>query len=84
MPEKQPHEIAFEQARARLRVTGAGGVSESKGTNSQNIIVPQNPGKNLTMGRDGIIYVGGRNVKTTTRKDSGSIRILDLGRKKSI
>jgi hypothetical protein len=83
MPEKQPHEIAFDQARARYRITGAGGVTLPNGSVSKTELAVNPPSKNLIMGRDGVIYVGGRNVKTTTKKDSGSIRILNIGSKEN-
>ena len=84
MSEKQPHEIAFEQARARMRITGAGGITLPNGQTSERHIPKQDPSKHLKVGRDGVVYIGGPNVKTTTRRESGSVRIIDLGRKASI
>lgn len=82
MPEKTPYEQAFDDARSRFRQTGTGGVSlpDRSGAGRVPEVKPLDPKKNIIM-KNGVIMVGGKNVKTKDQKDGSSIRVFDYGKK---
>jgi len=78
---KLEHEKAFQAAKDRYRQTGAGGVTLP---NSDNVKVPEIPNRdpkdNISF-KNGVVVIGGSNVKTTTRKNSGSIQVFDYDKR---
>lgn len=88
MPPEQKYEDAFEQARNRYRTTGAGGVSMPGGPSAparngavqaeSTVQVP--PTRNVIM-KNGVVMIGGANVKTKENINDSNYGILDYGKK---
>lgn len=81
MSPENPYEQAFNNAKARLRITGVGGVTLPGGHSSAPTAPKQDPSKHIQF-KNGVVTIGGRNVKTKKGKDYSSIRILDYGKPK--
>jgi hypothetical protein len=83
MPEKPPYEDAFNAARSRFRQTGAGGVSLPDRSGAGRVATPApTDAKMNVIFENGVVKIGGSNIKTKNQKDRSSIVIFDYGKKK--
>ena len=88
MPPEQKYEDAFEQARNRYRTTGAGGVSMPGGPSAPArngavqaeaaVVAP--PTKNVII-KNGVVMIGGPNIKTKENINDSHYGILNYGKK---
>ena len=81
MSKENPYEQAFKNAMSRYRITGVEGVILPGGHNSVADPPKQNPSKHVQF-KNGVVTIGGKNVKTREQSDYSNIRVLDYGRTK--
>ncbi len=79
------YEKAFRDAKSKYRQNGAGGVSLPNGDTSHGRYAPSADARNNVTMKKGVVYIGGKNVKTT---DGGTrhsnIHILHYGEKNEV
>ena len=79
---------AFEEARSRYRITGAGGVSLPGGPATparagapQSESTPQTAAAKNVIIKGGVVMIGGNNIKVRDQRDNSLFGILDYGKK---
>jgi hypothetical protein len=89
MPAQNPYEESFKRAKDRFRQTGVGGVSLPSRSAPARPGAPQaetttsNPASKNVIMKNGIIMIGGPNVKTRTQEHNPSIKVFDYGKKEA-
>jgi len=76
---QEEYQKAFEDAKTKYRQHGAGGVSLPGTDNATPTEIPVvDPSKNIVV-KGGVVYIGGPNLKITSKQTNSSIKVFDYG-----
>jgi hypothetical protein len=87
MSTEKKYTDAFDEARARYRITGAGGVSlpnqstPARPGAQQAESTPQIEASKNVIVKNGVVMIGGKNIKTKDQRDNTHFGIFDYGKK---